>query len=258
MNECDTMLLRDIKLMFMRNLQHTLKDPIFVFVSMLQPLLYLFLFMPLLNGLGGVPGIPAGKAVEVFIPGLLVMQAIFGTAFVGFSLIDDIRSGVIERFMVTPVKRPAILLGRILRDAVILMFQCVLITLVALPFGLTVNIVGFLLSLLLYALIGITMASISYGFALIYKIEDPLAPTLNMITLPVSLLSGIILPLVLAPIWLQDLAKINPFYYAVNAVRLLFIGNFQLVSILEGFVIIGALAAIVFLWGLRSLEKIAS
>jgi ABC-2 type transport system permease protein len=214
--------------------------------------------MPLLNGLGGVPGIPFGKAVDVFIPGLLVLQALFGTAFVGFSLIDDIRSGVIERFLVTPAKRPAILLGRVLRDAVILLLQCVLITLVAIPFGLSVNIYGFSLSLVLYALIGITMASISYGFALIYKIEDALAPTLNTITLPVSLLSGIILPLALAPIWLQDIAKINPFSYAVNATRTLFAGNFNNIGILEGFVIIGVLATLVFLWGLRSLNKMAS
>jgi ABC-2 type transport system permease protein len=79
-----------------------------------------------------------------------------------------------------------------------------------------------------------------------------------MITLPLSLLSGIILPLALAPIWLQDLAKINPFSYAVTTVRMLFVGNFQLAGIVEGFVVIGALAVIVFMWGLRSLEKIAS
>ena len=66
---------------------------------------------------------PSGKTADVFIPGLLVLQALFGTAFVGFSLIDDIRSGVIERFLVTPVKRPAILLGRVLRDAVVLILQ---------------------------------------------------------------------------------------------------------------------------------------
>jgi ABC-2 type transport system permease protein len=244
--------------MFIRNMQHTLKSPVFVFVSMFQPLMYLLLFMPLLNGLGNVPGIPAGKAVDVFIPGLLVLQALFGTAFVGFSLIDDIRSGVIERFLVTPAKRPSILLGRVLRDAVILLLQCVLITLVAIPFGLNVNVYGFSLSLVLYALIGITMASISYGFALIYKIEDALAPTLNTITLPVSLLSGIILPLALAPIWLQDLAKINPFSYAVNATRSLFAGNFQSIGILEGFAVIGVLAILVFLWALRSLNKMAS
>jgi ABC-2 type transport system permease protein len=102
------------------------------------------------------------------------------------------------------------------------------------------------------------MASVSYGFALIYKIEDPLAPTLNTIALPVSLLSGIILPLALAPIWLQDIAKVNPFSYAVNATRALFAGNFQSVGIIEGFVIIGILAIIVFMWGLSSLNKMAS
>lgn len=242
-------ILHDTRLMFVRNMQHTLRNPVFVFASMFQPLLYLLLFMPLLKGL---------VTVDVFIPGLLVMQALFGTAFVGFTLIDDIRTGVIERFLVTPVKRSAILLGRVLRDAVILIFQCVLITLVAVPFGLSVNVGGFLLSLLLYALIGVTMASMSYGFALIYKIEDPLAPTLNTITLPVTLLSGIILPLAFAPIWLKDLAKINPFSYAVDAARALFAGNFMNIEIVEGFAIIAALAIIIFLLGLRSLKKMAS
>jgi ABC-2 type transport system permease protein len=244
--------------MFIRNMQHTLRNPVFIVVSMFQPLLYLLLFMPLLNSLGGVPGIPAGKTVEIFIPGLLVLQALFGSAFVGFLLIDDIRTGVIERFLVTPVRRPAILLGRVLRDAAVLIIQCVLITLVAIPFGLTVNVYGFLIALLLYAIIGVTMASMSYGFALIFKIEDPLAPTLNTITLPVTLLSGIILPLALAPIWLQDIAKFNPFSYAVDAARALFTGNFVSFDILEGFVIISALAIVLFLWGLRSLNKMAS
>lgn len=241
--------------MFVRNLRHTFRNPIFIFVSLFQPLLYLFLFMPLLKDLGGVPGLPAGKTVQIFIPGLLVMMALFGSAFVGFNLIDDIRSGVIERFLVTPVNRSAILLGRVLRDAVVLLTQSVLITLVAIPFGLSVSIGGFLLSLLLYAMIAITMASISYSFALIYRSEDALAPTLNTITLPISLLSGIILPLVLAPLWLQNLAKANPFSYAVNASRALFAGNFQSIDIVKGFIIIFLLMSVMFWWSIRSLRK---
>jgi len=244
--------------MFVRNMQHTLRNPIFILVSMFQPMLYLFLFMPLLENLGGVPGLPAGRTVDIFIPGLLVMLALFGSAFVGFSLIDELRTGVIERFLVTPVKRSSILLGRVLRDASVLVAQCVLITLVAIPFGLSVNVAGFLLSLVLYGLIGITMASMSYSFALIYKSEDNLAPTLNTITLPISLLSGIILPLILAPIWLQNVAKINPFSYAVNASRALFAGNFQSIDIIEGFVIIALLAIVMFSWSLSSLKKIES
>jgi len=249
-------LLRGIQLMFIRNMRQTLRSPIFVFVSLFQPLLYLFLFMPLLNGLGGVPGLPAGKTVQIFIPGLLVMMALFGSAFVGFNLIDDIRSGVIERFLVTPVSRSAILLGRVLRDALVLLTQCVLITLVAIPLGLSVNVGGFLLSLVLYAMVSITMASMSYSFALIYRIEDPLAPTLNTITLPLSLLSGIMLPLALAPLWLQDLAKANPFSYAVNASRALFAGNFHNMDIIEGFVIVFLLMSVVFWWSLNSLRKL--
>lgn len=251
-------ILRDIKLLYVRSLMHTLRNPVTVFVSLFQPLLYLLLFMPLLENLGGVPGLPHGKTVEIFIPGLLVMLALFSSAFVGFGLIDDIRSGVIERFLVTPVNRAAILLGRVLRDATVLLVQCVLITVAAIPFGLTVNVGGFLLSLFLYAMIAITMASMSYGFALIYKTEDNLAPTINTITLPVSLLSGIILPLVLAPLWLQNLAKINPFSYAVNASRALFIGNFQSPDVVYGFIIVAPLALLVFLWAMRALKKMAS
>ena len=252
-----TKLIRDTRIMFMRNLQHTLKTPVFVFVSLFQPLLYLLLFMPLLKDLGGVPGLPEGKTVQVFIPGLLVMMAMFGTAFVGFSLIDDIRAGVIERFLVSPASRSSILLGRVLRDAVVLLAQCILITLVAIPFGLLVNFWGFLLSLVLYAVIAVVMASLSYGFALIYKTEDNLAPTLNTITLPLSLLSGIILPLALAPLWIRAIAKANPFAYAVDASRAMFAGNFSSPHIAEGFVVIFIMAAIVFWWAMGALQRMA-
>lgn len=253
-----TKFLNDTWLMFIRNMQHTLRTPVFVAVSLFQPLLYLLLFMPFLKDLGGVPGLPAGKTVQVFIPGLLVMMAMFGSAFVGFGLIDDIRAGVIERFLVTPVSRISIMLGRVLRDAAVLLAQCILITVVAIPFGLSVNLGGFVLSLILYAVIAIVMASISYAFALIYRTEDNLAPTLNTITLPLSLLSGILLPLALAPLWIKNIAKANPFAYAVDASRALFAGSFHSPDIIEGFIIIILLAVLVFWWSMRSLKKIAS
>ena len=251
-------LLHDIRLMFSANMAHSLKSPIFIFINMFQPLMYLLLYMPLLGGLGSVPGFSAGNTANVFIPGLLVMQAIFGCAFVGFPLIDEIRSGVIQRYLVTPVSRSAIILGKVLRDVVILLAQCILITMVALPFGLTLNPAGFALSLVFYILIGAIMACLSYSFALIYKVEDALAPTLNTITLPVSLLSGIFLPLALAPLWLQYLAKINPFSYGVNATRDLFIGNFQSINIPIGFIIISIMAIIIFYWCIQSLKKMTT
>ncbi|NLF87485.1 ABC transporter permease [Candidatus Bathyarchaeota archaeon] len=250
-------LLRDIRLLYMDSMRHSFKNPMLIFLSLFQPLMFMLLYMPLLGGLGAVPGITGGGTLNLFIPGLLVMQAIFEGGFVGFSLIDDIRSGLINRLLVTPVSRSAILLGKILRDTTVVLMQCVLITLVALPFGLSLNPVGFLLSLVLYALMGIIMSSISYGFALIYKSDDSLAPTMNTLTLPISLLAGIFLPLALAPLWLQYLGKINPFSYGVDATRELFMGNFLNVNILVGFVVLGVMAVAVFYWTLYQLNKMA-
>jgi ABC-2 type transport system permease protein len=251
-------MLYETRLMFVRSIQHTMRNPIWVILTLFQPLLYLFLFMPLLKGLGGVPGLPQGKTVQVFIPGLLVMLALFGSAFVGFGLVDEIRTGVIERFLVTPSNRVAILLGRILKDVVVLLVQCIMITLISIPFGLSVSIGGFLVSLLLYAVIAIAMASMSYAFALIYKSEDTLASTLNTIALPVSLLSGIMLPLALAPLWLRNMSKVNPFSYAVNASRALFAGDIYNGDVAKGFIIITLLAIITFWWSVKALKKMAS
>ncbi len=251
-------MLYETKLMFIRSIQHTLRNPIWVFLNLFQPLLYLVLFMPLLNGLGGVPGLPSGKEVQIFIPGLLVMLALFGSAFVGFGLVDEIRTGVIERFLVTPASRLSILLGRILKDVVVLLVQCILITVCALPFGLSVNFSGFLISLLLFAIIAIAMASMSYAFAIIFKSEDTLASTLNTIALPISLLSGIMLPLALAPKWLRNLSKINPFSYAVDASRALFAGNLSDGDVVKGFAIIILLAIITFWWAVKSLKEMAA
>jgi ABC-2 type transport system permease protein len=102
---------------------------------------------------------------------------------------------------------------------------------------------------------GIIMSSISYGFALIYKAEDSLAPTMNTLTLPISLLAGIFLPLALAPLWLQYLGKINPFSYGVEATRELFLGNFLNINILIGFVVLAVLSVVVFYWALHLLNK---
>jgi ABC-2 type transport system permease protein len=251
-------MLHETKLMFVRSIQHTVRNPIWLFLSLFQPLLYLFLFMPLLKGLGAVPGLPEGKTVQIFIPGLLVMLALFGSAFVGFGLVDEIRSGVIERFLVTPMSRLAILLGRIMKDVLVLLVQCLLIVVFAIPFGLRINFGGFLISLILYAIIAIAMASMSYAFALIYKSEDTLASTLNTIALPISLLSGIMLPLALAPLWIKNLAKANPFSYAVNASRALFAGDISNIEVVKGFIIIILLACITFWWSVKSLKKMAA
>ena len=82
------------------------------------------------------------NAFNWFVPGLLIQIAIFGTAFGGFGLIAELRDGVIERMRVTPMSRTAMLLGRSLRDVVILQFQAIILIVLAIPFGLDVDPAG--------------------------------------------------------------------------------------------------------------------
>ena len=144
-------LARDTWLIFHRSLWLTIRQPTWIIFGMMLPLLYLFLFGPLLEG--ATQAADAGtNAFNWFVPGLLIQIAIFGTAFAGFGLIAELRSGVIERMRVTPMSRGAMLLGRSLRDVVILMLQSILLIVLAIPFGLDVNASGVSVVLALLAL----------------------------------------------------------------------------------------------------------
>ena len=213
----------DTWLIFVRSLMLTLRNPVWVFIGLMQPILYLALFAPLLEPITAAPGFPPGGAFNIFVPGLLVQLAMFST-FSGFGLIAELRAGVVERMRVTPISRIAMLLGRALRDVAILLVQAALIIVCALPFGLTIEPGGFIVALVLLALIGLIMTTFSYTVALAVKSEDVLAPVINAVFLPVLLLSGILLPMALAPKWLQWVAAFNPFSHAVDAMRSLFAG----------------------------------
>src|SRR5579862_5992649 len=128
-------LLRDIRLVFQRYFGLLIRNPAWVAIGVLQPVLYLVLFAPLLESIARTPGFPPGGAYNIFVPGLLIQLGLFGASGVGFGLIAELRSGVIERLRVTPVSRFALLLGRTLRDILTLVLQAAILVLVSIHFG---------------------------------------------------------------------------------------------------------------------------
>ncbi|MEH0970858.1 ABC transporter permease [Micromonospora sp. DT178] len=246
-------LARDTWLIFQRQLQLLLRNPVWVFVGVFQPVMYLLLFAPLLKPALNAP--TQAEAYKIFVPGLLVLLAIFGGLFQGFGLIAELRAGVIERSRVTPVSRLALLLGRSLRDVVSLIVQAVIITLLALLFDLRVSLVDLLLAYLMLALIALMTSAVSYGIALKVKSEDALAPLMNTVAQPVLLLSGILLPLTFAPGWLQGIAEWNPFSWAVDGTRALFAGELGDDKVWQGLGIIAILAAAGVFWAARQFAR---
>ena len=238
--------LRDTWLIYRRSMVLTFRSPVWMIFGMVQPILYLVLFGPLLEASTKAAG--AGtNAFNWFIPGLMIQTAVFGGAFVGFGLIAELRNGVIERMRVTPMSRFAMLLGRSLRDVTILTLQGALMMVLAIPFGLNIDAAGAAVTLGLVALIGLVLAPLSYTAGLLLKSEDALAPVVQFIALPLLLMSGILLPLALAPDWLQFLASLNPLTHAVDAARALFNGDWGNPEVAIG-VSITAVLAVAAVW----------
>jgi ABC-2 type transport system permease protein len=238
--------IRDTWLIFRRSLVLTIRQPVWIVFGMMVPVLYLVLFGPLLEGATQAAG--AGtNAFNWFVPGLIIQIAIFGTAFGGFGLIAELRNGVVERMRVTPMSRVSMLLGRSLRDVVILMLQATIMIVLAIPFGLEIEPGSIVAVLGLLVLIGLAVAPLSYAGGLALKSEDAFAPVVNAIALPMLLLSGILLPMALAPDWLQFLSTINPLTHSVDAARALFNGDWGNPDVAIG-VAISAIFAVFAVW----------
>jgi ABC-2 type transport system permease protein len=250
--------IRDTWLIFERSMTLSLRNPVWVIMGILQPILYLLLFGPLLTNIAKMPGFPPGGAFNVFVPGILVMTALFGAAFVGFGLCDELREGVVERMLVTPTSRTAMLLGRSFRDVALLLAQALILVGLAIPFGLEINFGGMAVAFAMLALIGLMMSPVSYILALVLKSEDSLAPVVNGMALPLLLLSGVMLPMSLAPDWLQTVAKFNPLYHAVAAIRALFNASYGDGEIVVGLVVLLVLSTLTIVGGARAFSRAAA
>lgn len=232
-------LLTDTSVIFGRYLRATLRSPTTLFFGMLQPLLFLALFGPLLAGLN--LGTTGRDWQNMLIPGVLVQLAILGGAYVGLGLIMDSSFGVIDRMRVTPIHPGALLLGRVLRDVVQLLAQATLLVLLGVALGLRAPLLGVLAGLVFVGILSLGLAWLSYGLAINLSSPQQFAAIVNTAALPLMLLSGVFLPMTLAPTWLDVTSRLVPFRYTVDALRELYLGHFT-----SSTVFVGALVTIAF------------
>ncbi len=242
----------DLRLFYVRKLLSSLRNPIFVFMGITIPLLYLLLFSPLLSNVAGT----RCDVLTLFVPGMLALIAFSGGMFAGFGMIDEVRCGVIERFRVTPASRFAILAGPVLRDVSTVVAQGALFVVISSIFGFRPSLLGLPFLFFLLMLLTLITSSLGNALGLILKSEDRLAPLVHGINLPVMLLSGVLLPMSLAPRWLQVLAHCNPVYYVVEAARLLVVGEVSHLLVLRAFAILLPLALLSLRWATRVVYKV--
>jgi len=242
------MLLQDTALIYGRYLRQSIRSRFALLFGVLMPLLYLLFFGPLLTGLplGG-----RGSSWQVLVPGLLLQLGLFGASYAGFTIIIEKSQGVVERMRVTPVSRLALLLGRVLRDATVFVLQAMLLVLAAVATGLRAPLGGVLIGFGFVALLTVSLGSLSYAAAMKVDTPQEFGPLINAMTMPSMLLSGLMLPMTLAPAWLDVLSHLMPFRYLVDAVRDAYVGAYTTDHMLYGVLVAVGFAAVAVTVGTR-------
>jgi len=246
---------RASSIVFRRQIRMNLRNPAWVLIGIMQPVLYLVLFGPLLKPLVSSFGVGTDNAYTFLVPGLLVQLGIFGAFFAGFSLIGEWRDGVIEAERVTPASRTALLMGRLWRDVLQLFVQALILVGLGYLIGMEAPFWGAVLGIALTLLLGGACAASSNALALTTKSEDTMAPIINMVMMPVLLLSGILLPMTLGPEWLQKVSNLMPTKHVVDAVRNSFLGDFTLSALGWGIAWTFILLAVSLWWGTATFRR---
>ncbi|MDT0202362.1 ABC transporter permease [Nocardioides sp. AE5] len=222
-----TLFWRESFIVFRRQLRMNLRNPAWVLIGVLQPVLYLLLFGPLLKPLVSQFDLPTDNPYTFLVPGLLVQLGMFGAFFAGFGLIAEWREGVVEAERVTPASRTALLVGRLLRDLLQLLVQALILIALGFWMGMRAPLGGVVAGVVITLCVGGACAAASNALALTTKSEDVMAPLINMVMMPVLLLSGIMLPMTLGPAWLERISDFMPFRWITDGVRGTFVGDFD-------------------------------
>src|SRR5690348_15128519 len=245
---------RESNIVFQRQIRMNLRNPAWVLIGIMQPVLYLVLFGPLLKPLVASFDTGTDNAYTFLVPGLLVQLGLFGAFFAGFSLIGEWREGVIEAERVTPAARGSLLFGRLMRDVLQLFVQSLILVLLGLLIGMRGSFGGIVLGIVITLLIGGACAAASNALGMATKSEDVMAPVINIVMMPVLLLSGVLLPMTLGPGWLTRISDFMPTRWVTGAIGGVFAG-----AIANRTVLAGTAAAVVFLvlgswWGTSTFQ----
>ena len=214
-------LIRHTLYMTLRHLRELWRQPWFVAVTLVQPIIWLLLFGALFKRVIEIPGFHSHSYIAFLAPGVVVMTAMFNAAWSGMALIEDINRGVTARFLVSPVRREALIAGRILKEAVVVVIQSLVIVALALIDGASFpgGVGGVALLVAVSALLGSMFGALSNGFALIMRQEEALIGATQFILLPLTFLSTTFLAANLIPGWMRHVADFNPVNWAVVAGR---------------------------------------
>jgi ABC-2 type transport system permease protein len=212
---------RTVAVLAARNLLKSVRAPMLLVASLLQPLLWLTMFSQTFRRLADTPQFQSlgyHSYLAFLMPGMVVLSVLFAALQSGLATVADIDSGMFDKLLVSPIGRSSILLGRVLADTLAILVRATIVLAVGLLLGARVatGVPGALALLALVTLFGLVWVSLTNLVALRSRNAEATMVAGLLITLPALFLSPAFFPLSLQPGWLRAVAKANPASYLIE------------------------------------------
>jgi ABC-2 type transport system permease protein len=206
---------------YLRWLRVLARQPAYLLITLVQPIIWLLLFGALFKAVTHIPGFHGGSYIDFLTPGVVVMLAVFSAGWSGMGFVEDIESGVMDRMLASPVWRGALNAGSVLYGAFLVALQTVVIVLLALALGahFSGGVGGVLLMIVIAALLAAVFASFSNGIGVLGRQRETVIGAVTFLQLPLTFLSAALMQKSLVPHWIRIVAKFNPVNWAVEAGR---------------------------------------
>jgi ABC-2 type transport system permease protein len=165
-------------------------------------------------------GAPEGTSALAFLfPGTVLLMVLFTAIFATISLIEDRQSGFLQSVRVAPIPSWSLVLGNVLGGTTLAVGQGALLLLLAPLTGVHLGWVGALTTLAMLALVAFALGAL--GFAIAWRVDSTAGyhAVMNLLLMPMWMLSGALFPVQGAAGWMQVLMTLNPMTYALAAVR---------------------------------------
>jgi ABC-2 type transport system permease protein len=207
-------------------LQKLSHDRTELFTRAVQPILWLVIFGETFNR---IHAIQTGNTsyLEFLTPGIIAQSGLFVAIFYGIQIIWERDAGVLNKLLVTPTPRAALILGKSFSAGIRALAQVVVVLVLSVILGvsLTKNPLNILATFVIVMLGSAFFACLSMTIAGIVLKRDRLMGIGQMITMPLFFASNALYPIAVMPTWLRSLARVNPLSYEVDALRGLLIGT---------------------------------
>jgi ABC-2 type transport system permease protein len=216
-----TAALTQTRSMTIRHLRELWRQPWYVAITLVQPVIWLLLFGALFKRVVEIPGFGGGDYVDFLTPGIVVMTALFTAGWSGMGVIEDLNRGVMDRFLVSPVSRGALIAGRLGQLAITVVIQSAVVIALGLAVGARFpgGIVGVAVLVSASVLLAWAVGALSIGLALVARQEETLIGAVQMVVLPATFLSAGLMRESLTPGWVQAVARYNPVNWTVDSGR---------------------------------------